>query len=314
MQNNNKIWFLHMLRGVAALMVLICHYLSMFWQSNQSVINAFSYIIPKKNNDSLIFFNFIKSIGKMHIDFGALGVAIFFIISGFVISMSLEKLNIKKFFYFRFMRIYPLYIVGVSITFFLIFLYTKLYNLEFTYNLKDLIIQMSLLREYFWVASMDGVSWTLEVEIKFYIIMAIISYFKLMNRAKFICLFCGAISVFNISNFEIYKNYLSINVLLYKIVIIIASNGISIIYMFIGVCFYNHYKNIWNDRKFISTLVIVYILFVMAFLNGPESGLRYMYFINYTLALIIFTLCYINRECFKYRKSLNYLADISYPI
>lgn len=88
-------------RGVAALMVVLCHYTT--WHV-QSV--GFSSTVP--------FFEFWE---------GKFGVYLFFIVSGFVIFLTLEKCdNIKSFIVSRVVRLYPAYWVCLIITFSLLYL------------------------------------------------------------------------------------------------------------------------------------------------------------------------------------------------
>jgi peptidoglycan/LPS O-acetylase OafA/YrhL len=47
---------------------------------------------------------------------GQLGVAMFFLVSGFVISISLTKYNIQGFLLARILRIYPTYAVALTVT------------------------------------------------------------------------------------------------------------------------------------------------------------------------------------------------------
>ena len=89
------------IRGIAALMVVLYHYTTWYVQSV-----GFSSTAP--------LFEFWQ---------GRLGVYLFFIVSGFVIFLTLEKCdNIKSFIVSRVARLYPAYWVCVIITFSLLYL------------------------------------------------------------------------------------------------------------------------------------------------------------------------------------------------
>ena len=87
-----KIIWANTLRGVAALSVLIAHYVIVFWL-NQGAAASIARRPPLFSNDNLITPYFVKLVSLVPLNFGAFGVALFFLISGFVISISLEPLS-----------------------------------------------------------------------------------------------------------------------------------------------------------------------------------------------------------------------------
>lgn len=86
---NNKFLFAHYLRGGAALCVLFSHYTASFFISNDFISSVLN--IPKAKNLSFprIILDFIpvEFPGFLSI----FGVATFFLISGFLIPISIEK-------------------------------------------------------------------------------------------------------------------------------------------------------------------------------------------------------------------------------
>lgn len=98
--------------------------------------------------------------------FGKDGVQLFFLISGFVIYWTLHR--VKKpmdFWVSRFSRLFPVYWVALAITFTVVS-FGGLAGREV--GLGDAIRNMLMLHEYFGVPHVDGVYWTLAVELSFY--------------------------------------------------------------------------------------------------------------------------------------------------
>lgn len=117
------------------------------------------------------------------------GVPVFFTISGFLISYSLERNNfdLKKYFRNRALRIYPALWVCTVLTGLLLIYYIK------PIIIKDLLIwfvaQITFLQFYVtpslkvWGAGHpNGSLWSIAVELQFYMILPIVLY--IINRAK----------------------------------------------------------------------------------------------------------------------------------
>jgi peptidoglycan/LPS O-acetylase OafA/YrhL len=119
--------------------------------------------------------------------YGYLGVQCFFIISGFVIFMTLEKTStIKEFVIRRFIRLWPTLLICSLVSFATLHIFPyKWLSPNFAAFLPSLTItQPYLWGRFFNIGTyfIDGVEWTLVVEISFYAISSIL-YFT--NKASF---------------------------------------------------------------------------------------------------------------------------------
>jgi peptidoglycan/LPS O-acetylase OafA/YrhL len=81
--------FLEWVRGLAAAMVVLAHVLAVQWPD---------------------FHYFTRNC----LDLGRVGVVAFFLVSGYVISLSLRKQSIRTFMIRRTLRLHPIYIVALS--------------------------------------------------------------------------------------------------------------------------------------------------------------------------------------------------------
>jgi peptidoglycan/LPS O-acetylase OafA/YrhL len=145
-----KVRFLELdvLRGIAALAVLICHYTA------------------KINDTTLIH---VKCGNILEFPWGGYAPQLFFIISGFVICMTLDSCSrAMDFIVSRFSKLYPVYWVAVLLSFIVInhfSLYPRLLSID------SLLINLSMLQEWFKVDHVDSVYWTLTVELLFYLVI-----------------------------------------------------------------------------------------------------------------------------------------------
>jgi len=95
--------------------------------------------------------------------FGYLGVPVFFMISGFVITASAQNRTALGFAVSRFVRLYPTYWAAIAITL------STIYFLDGqTASIQQILANLSMLNDYFGIGDIDGVYWTLQVELKFY--------------------------------------------------------------------------------------------------------------------------------------------------
>lgn len=104
-----------------------------------------------------------------NLPFGYLGVYLFFAISGFVIFMTLDRCREPlDFVASRFARLFPTYWVAVAITFVTLqFLTIPDYAVTWPQALANL----AMVHAFFGVPDVDGVYWSLQVELLFYIWM-----------------------------------------------------------------------------------------------------------------------------------------------
>jgi peptidoglycan/LPS O-acetylase OafA/YrhL len=140
------------LRGLAALAVVLFHYTARF----VDIFNPASRPI-------------------FEVRHGGLGVNLFFIISGFVIFMTLERTKRPlDFVVSRFSRLFPSYWVAIIITF------AVTHWLGLPGKLVDIgpaLGNFLMIHNLFGIPNVDGAYWTLEVELLFY--FAIFSLFSL---------------------------------------------------------------------------------------------------------------------------------------
>jgi peptidoglycan/LPS O-acetylase OafA/YrhL len=103
---------------------------------------------------------------------GQLGVAVFFLVSGLVIPISLTKYGTGAFLVARVLRIYPTYAVALTITLMSIWMVGEqpLGNDVTRYISNYLIADM-----FFNQPAFDNVVWTLQVELHFYLLCALLA-------------------------------------------------------------------------------------------------------------------------------------------
>ena len=237
---SERIKYLDGLRGLAILLVIPFH-----------AYVRWPEIVPYSNKYADI------SLFK----FGWLGVNLFFLISGFVILMTLEKCTgIKEFIYRRWLRLFPAMLICSLLIYFTAgFFYERPAGVP--ESITNLLPGLLFIEPKFLIALgiskglIEGAFWSLYVECKFYIFAAIIYYWLGRNWLLIFLLVAYAIAVFFQMVNIYYPNHL----------ISLVSLGFSKVLSFIhfgwfaaGAMFYIFLKtkeNKWFYYGFFSSIV-----------------------------------------------------------
>jgi peptidoglycan/LPS O-acetylase OafA/YrhL len=122
---------------------------------------------------------------------GSTGVDLFFMISGFVIFLTIEKTSdYRKFLISRFARLYPAYWVCLTLTTLSIIGWSIIVKAPYTFpTLKDYLINLTMFQYYFGVKNIDNVYWTLTIELSFYLFILLIYLVKKLHNIELIGFF-----------------------------------------------------------------------------------------------------------------------------
>lgn len=162
----NRLTQIDALRGLAAIAVVLFHYTF-----------KFNEIFSPSSAPTFTFAQ------------GHYGVNLFFIISGFVIFMTLEKTaRPLDFLVSRFSRLYPAYWFAIAFTTSVLLLW-PLPNQETHFT--SVALNALMFHGFFGVPHVDGVYWTLEVELLFYMLVFAIYRLRLLPRIDYFL--CGLI-------------------------------------------------------------------------------------------------------------------------
>jgi peptidoglycan/LPS O-acetylase OafA/YrhL len=144
------------LRGIAALLVVLFHY-------------------SQWSDFDLRF---------LHI--GSTGVDLFFLISGYVIFMTLNKTATSgEFIISRLSRLFPSYLTMITLT----LLTIKILAPGVFPDIQEILGNLTMLQPFFRVPNIDDVYWTLTVELEFYILLLILFKLNWLNRILYIGFF-----------------------------------------------------------------------------------------------------------------------------
>lgn len=211
----------------------------------------------------------IMRFSMMQTTSGELGVIIFFLISGFLITMSFERRStFVRFFKARILRIMPAFIIVILLTVFIIgpLLTTKsmyeYFHSSATYrylaniSLKHISYELpGVFTGNLYPNAVNGSIWTLWYEFFFYIVVAVLGIAKLLNKYLVTFLWLAVCVLMQI-NFPHGYQYIYFAV-----------------YFFAGMCFY-----LWRDKvslNYVGLAIAVVLLAVSAHFGFLKINLAF---------------------------------------
>ncbi|MFJ9947007.1 acyltransferase family protein [Kitasatospora sp. NPDC091207] len=171
-----RLYALDGMRLFAALSVLSFH-----WTAYVGISGVWQGVTPKE---------VLPTVNRMAA-YGWLGVELFFVISGFVICMSCWGKRPGEFFVSRVVRLYPGYWAGIALTSLVVLNFKNFARLGAGdgLNASTILGNLTMLQTPLGMRHVDGVYWTLWVEMRFYLLFAIVVATGLTYRK--VVAFCG---------------------------------------------------------------------------------------------------------------------------
>ncbi|WP_134092136.1 acyltransferase [Olivibacter sp. XZL3] len=285
-ENNNRLQFLDCLRFFAALSVIIQH--------------IFERLSPQ--------FGWFSS---NYFQFGVFGVSLFFITSGFIIPVSIEKhQSIKKFAISRIYRLYPLFLTTLVLKTSLI-LNGTIRGVDPT--LTVVLANITMMAKFIGQPLIEMSFWTLNLEMAFYILVAILFKMNILQHSVKIALVA-------------LSGALAIGVVAIYLLNLFAGGMLLSYYlatMFVGTVYYRNMKGlVSNNTLWFTISFAIIVLTINAYLTfGHRTPTPTLFggdsfwpvFNAIFLAYALFTLAYIFRSA-SYPKIFAYFGTISYSL
>lgn len=292
-KKNNRFYEIDLLRFLAAMAVVMFHY------------TFRGYI---EGGYSSIEYPLIGEFSR----YGYLGIHLFFMISGFVILLSAMKRNAIQFAIARFIRLYPAFWAGVSLSVFVIYFFG---DPKFAVTIPQYLINMTMLSGYTSVEYIDNVYWTLLVEIKFYLLVFLL---LMINKIKQIEIFLGLWLALIIIHTFIPLDFLAP---LPRIIDFFFFPEWAL-YFIAGSLFYLIYAKGINLSSGVM-LICTYLLIINLVVNNIDIILQVKYKSSFSKTIpaviisvyfLVFTMIALNKTAWLRSPKLVYLGVLTYPL
>ena len=300
-------------------------------------------VIAKSQQDKIYIFDFVRAFACFYIvihhflldtlrdyyswvsSHPGIGMEMFFFTTGFLIPLSLERCNWKQFAVKRFFRLLPVLSFAVLVYVIVI----KLGIINGKIRIKDIITTLTMTTDLAHIHRKTlniivGVSWSMQVELKFYIIAAIAFFFGKTMREKFfvllgLCLFCHVFAmIFKFPNAFAASGYCCKLVsccLLGTIYYFYRYKHISMVeFAFLTMCcLVLIYYGVRPSQRPSYIVGGLFVLFLVHFFTNKGNNKVVKYFANLSYSIYLFhsiSVCYLNKHYPINIQSLNDVMEL----
>jgi peptidoglycan/LPS O-acetylase OafA/YrhL len=284
---HRRLDFLDAVRGLAALAVVAEHELEHFYP------NYFKW-------------------SSGHFSFGIFGVIMFFLVSGFIIPVSLERYkSLREFWKSRVFRLYPLYWVSIVIA--LIWGRMGWLGLPAAYAsqpVRTLLVNITMLQTFVAIPNLMGVYWTLSLELAFYALCSALFLAGVLRRSLSLIWLAALLNL---------VACVSYSLVLHKS--LPAGQTGMLVTMFFGTLLYRCSKgdvSIPAVMRVVPVLIVSIVIGIwIRFIQYPNATENRSWFfctlISFAAAYVLFVICYSLRG-HAFPKPLQWLGRVSYSL
>lgn len=303
---SGRIVFANQLRGVAAASVACSHLIGVFW-AMRLVVGDASFTPQQVGPNPPIF----ALVSQPWFNFGPFGVGLFFLISGLVIPISLEKHTRANFLAARALRIYPTYVAALLIEVAVLYANARYWGRPFGYTRWTILSNCLLIQDLVGQPSIDLVNWTLGVELRFYLVMALAA--RAVLRGNVAVLLGVALAALGL-NAALAGGVLGLN--LHgptPLAAAVSMDSLFIVFMLIGVLFNYHLRGHLGTAALAFWIALLGAIFVLCWRESVLASQYPLVTVNYGYALALFAGLYAVRRWVPDSRVLDALAAISFP-
>lgn len=297
-----KFIFANQLRGIAAILVVMTHYFGTYFAEQQLL--ATRTFSPDMHWTPARWVHLFELAYQ-----GPFGVAVFFLISGFVIPFSLAKSTAPGFLLNRALRILPTYGCCLGIGLLAIYISALYWKQNFHIDTGIVIANALLVHNLWGMPSLDSINWTLAIEFKFYLLAALISGAFFRKQIAWLLWLLALIPLYTWS-YPLTPLVPRFNTPMTAL----AMDLNYIIFMFAGTMFYQHSQALISAKALVFRVLLILAVFGANWSMGPQQSQFPGITLFYYCGTAAFAICYCFRARFRPVKILDFFADISYPL
>ncbi|MEQ8833901.1 MAG: acyltransferase [Miltoncostaeaceae bacterium] len=314
----DRIWFAHALRGIAALVVVWEHLFVGWWHIPvlATLYLKSPEIPPTPAPADLFYLAPFEWLAQNNINLAQVGVATFFVISGFVIPMSLERYSVGRYLVGRVFRLYPVWIAATVLAGAAFAVQAALQGTPEPFSAATWVWNALLVNDLVGYATANPVTWTLLIELKFYLLCALLAVVGGTRRIAPIAVSLVALTALALSTQSLYVDRaLAGQDEVATVVFALGFSAPFICFMFIGVAIHNAFRGHWSAPTSLAVGAAALGAHAVGLFGGVMPDVTTtLFFVSFCAGLALFLAAYALRAHIPRSRVLDRLAHISYPL
>jgi peptidoglycan/LPS O-acetylase OafA/YrhL len=299
-----RLIFANQLRGFAALCVAVSHLVGVYW-GVPAAVGMLTFTHAHAGTPPAA----ARALAALGIDLGPFGVGVFFLISGLVIPISLQAHTPARFLLARALRIYPTYLAALAVQVPLLWWNAQASGIPFAHAARTVLLNALLVFDLAGLPSLDWVNWTLCVELKFYLLAALLA--AALRAGRLLPLFAAALAALALEALWARAavggpdgsalHWLSVEV-------------VFLPFLLIGTLFNYRLRGRLGVAPFLGCVAAMLAIFLAAWRLSAMAADFAGVVPNYLYALALFAALFALRNRARAAAPLDALAAISYPL
>ena len=314
------VWWAHVARGSAAIVVLFARFMFEF-REQKTLVKTFTFTtpIPLADLPTTFAYNlYVWPRDHIDVDPGTAAVGMFFMLSGFVIPFALERRTMSAFGIRRILRVYPTLWVTTALS--LVVIWITTHGSPFPIERAQVITSGTLVAQYGGKNWIDPSYWTIPIEELFYLTAAILAASRLLRRPTVLVGTAGLVCAISLALGRVVPSAGEVPDVWFWTRFYLGRNLGFMIFIYVGVALHMLYRGFWSRRTFAIVTACIIVISGIALHHGPfkppflpdDQGTTY--FKSFLAGFVIFMLFYWVGNRIPTSAPLQILGDISYPV
>jgi peptidoglycan/LPS O-acetylase OafA/YrhL len=300
-----RLIFANQLRGLAAMCVAGSHLVGVFWAMRDFV--SLSTATPAQVGPNPPIFGLFA---HTYLNFGPLGVGVFFLISGLVIPISLAQHTRGSFLLARILRIYPTYVAALLVEMAVLHADAAYWHRPFPFGDWTIVSNALLIYNTVGQPSVDLVNWTLCVELKFYLLMMLLA--PQIRRASLAALMLPA-ALLLAGILAVQWPPIAASITRHDLVETFTTEAVFLIYMLIGVLFNFRLRGRLGLAGLAAAGAALLAMFLVGWTHSSIATQFPVVTVNYLYDIALFGVLFALRRYARPFRVLDFMARISFP-
>ena len=314
------VWWAHVARGSAAIVVLFARFMYEF-REQKTLVKAFTFTSPIPLSElptTFAYSVYVWPRDHIDVDPGTAAVGMFFMLSGFVIPFALERRTMSAFGIRRVLRVYPTLWVATGLSLVVIWITTR--GSGFPIDRAQVITSGTLVAQYSGKNWIDPSYWTIPIEELFYLTAALLAATRLLRRPTVLVGTAGLVCALSLSLGRVLPTPGEVPDVWFWTRFYLGRNLGFMVFIYVGVALHMRYRGFWSRRTFVIVTACIIVISAIALHHGPfqppflpdDQGTTY--FNSFLVGFVVFMIFYWIGNRIPKAAPLQVLGDISYPV